>query len=273
MSHSRPTARSAPAGICRTSVCGTSPSVWGVLRRRCCCAGACSGIWSSSRSRRTATASRRTLRSSTSRCPTRTWPRSTRSTKWAAPSARSSAPGGNASAAPDRRVRLACEILILGHELAGNERRALRVADDGHPDPGGVEGRDDHRATELRGLRRRGVGVVDREGLAPMRRRVRLVVRDRIDAGDDVLETLWRAPLRHLLAEVGVVTLEVVAVPGQRPHLGPAIQDERSPAEHRAVERLRLSDLAGVERIEVQGAILVDDPRALVLLRLPGAER
>ena len=96
---SRRTARSAPAGTSRTRVCSRSPSAWGARRPRCYCAGACSAISSSSRSRRTATGSRRTPRSSTSRCPTRTWPRSTRSTRPAAPTARSSAGGGNRQAA------------------------------------------------------------------------------------------------------------------------------------------------------------------------------
>ena len=45
--------------------------------RRCCCAGAFSATWSSSPSPRTASASRRTRRSSTSPCQTRTWPSST----------------------------------------------------------------------------------------------------------------------------------------------------------------------------------------------------
>src|SRR4051812_24171090 len=30
------------------------------------------------------------------------------------------------------------EVLVLGHELAGRERGALRIGDDGHPDPGRV---------------------------------------------------------------------------------------------------------------------------------------
>src|SRR6266511_3852929 len=140
-------------------------------------------------------------------------------------------------AGPDGRVRPAAEVLVLWHELARDERGALRVADDRHPDPGGVKRRDDHLSAELGGLRGGGVGVVDRKGHAPMRRRVGLVVRDRIDGANDVLEPLWRVRLRHLLAEVGVVALEKVAEAGVGPHLRPAVQGECPPAEHRAVER------------------------------------
>src|SRR5687767_12939117 len=50
-------------------------------------------------------------------------------------------------------VRLVAEILVLWHELARDECRALWVADNGHPDPGGVERRDDHLSAELGGLR------------------------------------------------------------------------------------------------------------------------
>ena len=68
----------------------------GGRRPRSFCGGACSGISWSSRSRRIATESGRTPRSSTSRCPRRTWPHSTRSIKRAAPTPPSSAPGGDA---------------------------------------------------------------------------------------------------------------------------------------------------------------------------------
>ena len=60
-----------------------------------------------------------------------------------------------------RRPRLGRQVLVLGHELARGERRALRVGDHGHPHPGGVERRHDHLAAELRGLLRDRVGVVD----------------------------------------------------------------------------------------------------------------
>src|SRR2546430_17014302 len=43
---------------------------------------------------------------------------------------------GNAS-----RIRLGCEVPVLRDELAGDERRALRIGNYGHPDPGGVERR------------------------------------------------------------------------------------------------------------------------------------
>jgi hypothetical protein len=54
------------------------------------------------------------------------------------------------------------------------------------------------------------------------------------------------------LAEVGIFALEKVAEAGQRPHLGPAVEGERPPADHRAVERLRAFHVAGVEAVEVQ---------------------
>jgi hypothetical protein len=76
------------------------------------------------------------------------------------------------------RVRLVAEIPVLWYELARDEGRPLWVGDDGHPDPGGVERRDDHLSPELGGLRGRGVGVIGSEGHAPMRRRFGLVVGD-----------------------------------------------------------------------------------------------
>src|SRR5215203_1053498 len=53
------------------------------------------------------------------------------------------------------------------------------------------------------------------------------------------------AHLRDLLADAGVVALEVVAVAHQRPHLG-AVEGQRGPAEQRAVEGLRAVYIAGV---------------------------
>ncbi len=82
-----------------------------------------------------------------------------------------SAPDG-----PDGHVRLAAEVHVLRDEPARDERRALRVGDDRHPDPGGVDGRDDHRPAELGGFCGGGIGVVDREDHAPLRRRIGLVV-------------------------------------------------------------------------------------------------
>ena len=61
------------------------------------------------------------------------------------------------------------QVLVLGHELGRRERRALRVGDDGHPDPRGVERRDEDRAAELGRLLRDRVGVVDGERQAPVR--------------------------------------------------------------------------------------------------------
>jgi hypothetical protein len=73
-----------------------------------------------------------------------------------------------------------------------------------------------------------------------MCRRVGLVVRDRNDARHDVLEPLWCACLRHLPAELRVVlSLEPVAVAGQRPPHSPAADGPRLPPEHRSVERPR----------------------------------
>ena len=87
--------RSALAATSLTACAADLLNAWGARRPSCYCAGACSGISPSSRSRRTATGSRRTPGSSTSRCPTRRWPRSMRSTRPAAPTARSSGGGGN----------------------------------------------------------------------------------------------------------------------------------------------------------------------------------
>jgi hypothetical protein len=91
------------------------------------------------------------------------------------------------------------------------------------------------------------------------------------EVGDDVLEAWRPAHLRHLLAEPGLQALEVVAVAGQRPHLAGA-EVERGPAEHGAVERLRPLDVARVQAVEVHGAVLVDDPCALLRPRLPDRE-
>src|SRR3954454_15135306 len=68
-----------------------------------------------------------------------------------------------------RRVRLAVEIPVLRHKFARDEGRALRIREDRHPYPGGIERRDDHRAAELGGLRGGGIGVTNREDRAPVR--------------------------------------------------------------------------------------------------------
>ena len=62
---------------------------------RCCCAGACSTISWSFPSRPTASGSPRTRRSSTSPCPGRTWPSSTRSTRPTAPARPRNTSGGD----------------------------------------------------------------------------------------------------------------------------------------------------------------------------------
>src|SRR5687768_14356566 len=74
-----------------------------------------------------------------------------------------------------RKLIGSAEVLVLGHVLAGDEACALRVGEDRHPHPGGVKGRRQHLAAELRRLLGRRVGVVDREGDAPVRWRVGLV--------------------------------------------------------------------------------------------------
>src|SRR5437762_3386555 len=62
--------------------------------------------------------------------------------------------------------------------------------------------------SQLGRLRGGGVGVVDCEGNAQLRRDVRLVVGDRVDARHDVLEACRSAGLGHLLAKVGVGLLQ-----------------------------------------------------------------
>src|SRR5512132_1274094 len=134
------------------------------------------------------------------------------------------------SGGPDGGARPAAEVLVLEYELARDEGRTLRVGEDGYPNPRGIEWRDDHLAAELGGRLGGGVGVGDRERHAPMRRDIGLVVRDRVDARHDVLESHRSAYLGHPLAELGVVALEVVAVAGHGPHLGAACR-QRLPAE------------------------------------------
>jgi len=80
------------------------------------------------------------------------------------------------------------------------------------------------------------------------------------------------AQLRRSLARPRRELLEVVAVGAQRPELT-AAEIERRPAEESAVETLCSRWIPGVEDVEVQRPRLVHDPRALVLPRLPDAER
>src|SRR5689334_9425699 len=73
--------------------------------------------------------------------------------------------GSEALATPTRAKRspliprLGAEVLVLGHELACDERRPLRVGDDGHSDPGRIERRDHHLSAELPRFRGGGVGI------------------------------------------------------------------------------------------------------------------
>src|SRR4051794_5873670 len=64
------------------------------------------------------------------------------------------------------------EVLVLGHELAGRERGALRVADHGRAHPWRVERAGEHLGPEFLRALRGGVRIVGPEGHAPMRRRV-----------------------------------------------------------------------------------------------------
>jgi hypothetical protein len=95
-SFSRLTARSDAVATSAAKQLHGSRSASGARRPRCCSAGASSAAFRWSRSRRTATGSRRTRRSSTSHCPTRTWRNLTRSTAPAALSVLSNASGGEA---------------------------------------------------------------------------------------------------------------------------------------------------------------------------------
>ena len=103
-SYSRPTVRSAPAATWATRGWPRSRNGSAAPRHRCCCAGACSTASRSFPSRRTASGSRRTPRSSTSPCPMRTWPPSTRSTRRTAPTVPWKAPGGSRSFGPGSRL-------------------------------------------------------------------------------------------------------------------------------------------------------------------------
>src|SRR5438270_13860834 len=96
---------------------------------------------------------------------------------------------------------LRLEVLVLGYELAGDERRSLRVPDHRRPGPRGVEWTGDDLAAELARPGRRGVGVVYAEGDGPVRRRLGVVVGDRLECGDDVDEPVGGAHLSHLLAQ------------------------------------------------------------------------
>ena len=92
----------------------------------------------------------------------------------------------------------------LRHVLLQMNARARRVGEHRHPGPGGVHRLHDHLAAELLRLGRVAVGVVGREGDAPVRRRVWLIVAQREHAGDDVLEALRSAGLLDLLPELRV---------------------------------------------------------------------
>src|ERR1700716_2464878 len=101
--------------------------------------------------------------------------------------------------------------------------------------------------------------------------RVGVIAGDRRDRSQHVLEPRG-AQLRRSLARPRRELLEVVAVRAQSPELTVA-EIERRPAEESAVETLCSRWIPGVEDVEVQRARLIHDPRALVLPRLPDAER
>src|SRR5262245_48160736 len=146
-------------------------------------------------------------------------------------------------------LTLRLEVLVLGDELAGDEGRPLRIFDHGDPRPWGVEGRGDDLAAELLRLCRRGVGAVDAEGDAPVRRPSGVVVSDRIERGDDVDEALGRAHLGHLLAKARAAFFEVIDVARQRPHQARR-QGQRLPPEDDAIERLRALGVPGGEAVK-----------------------
>jgi hypothetical protein len=91
-----------------------------------------------------------------------------------------------------------------------------------------------------------------------MCRCIGLVVCDRIDASDHVLEPVWSTCLCHLFSEVWVVALEVVPVAGQRPTLTPAANGERLPSEHRSVERPRPVNVTSIQAVEDHCTRVVD---------------
>ena len=172
-----------------------------------------------------------------------------------------------------RRVRAAEQVLVLGDELAGHERGALRVCDHGHPHPGGVERPGQNLAAELNGAPRRS---------RPRRRR-------------RTSRSSARAS-RASSSAIGLIAATTSMKPLGRAHLSPSAREgpecqllevsRRSPAastsappcrasvlpsEHRAVEGLRTFGVTRGEPVEVGRTVFVDDLRALVVLGLPHA--
>jgi hypothetical protein len=107
--------------------------------------------------------------------------------------------GGARSSTRRTLPDLADEVLVLRHELAGGETQPC-----GSPmtvmrivcvsvDQGASNGQTITPSAELGGLRGCGVGVGGGEGHAPVWRRVGLVVRDRNDVPDNVLEPVGRS--------------------------------------------------------------------------------
>src|SRR4029079_13366125 len=85
-----------------------------------------------------------------------------------------------------------------GDVLARGEGRTLRVLEHRHPYPWGIERRHEHLAAELGRPLGGGIGVVHREGDAPV---VRDAVLGRMEGGDRVLEAVGRADALHPLAQ------------------------------------------------------------------------
>src|SRR4051794_10238235 len=105
-----------------------------------------------------------------------------------------------------------------------------------------------------------------------MRRGVRRVGAERVDSRHGVREALWGAHLSHTLLDPGRELFEVVAVARQLPEHAATADLERLPSEDGPVEGLRTLDVTSVQVVEVQRAVLVHDPRTLVVLRLPDEE-
>src|SRR6202022_2573569 len=97
---------------------------------------------------------------------------------------------------------------------------------------------------------------------------IRLVVRDRVERRDHVLEALRSAEVRHPPAEPRLPLLQEVAVAWKPPHPSVDSERERLPSEHRAVEGPGAVRVASIEAVEVQGTRFVDDLSAPVGLGL-----
>src|SRR5579875_2672363 len=156
---------------------------------------------------------------------------------------------------------------IFGHELAGGEGRARGIGQHGQPHPRSVEWWNEYLSAEFDRLIGGRVGIVDGECDVPVRL---LLLLQRFEHGNHVLEA-GRAHLSDALPHARSDRLEVVAVAGQCPELR-ASEGQRGPAEHLAVEPFRCLHIACAERVEVDRAVLVDDPRALGAPGLPHTE-